>query len=222
MSRYERTTYIVIIFLLLIVSIKSCLTFANLTNKNTLLNKLNNEFKVKHNQDSSKIYSMQVEYSSNIEAAERKIMALSIMKMKKPKEIVRIVYKTKIVTEIQLSEPISVDSSLYLKLPQHFKQTNKWFSLDGEITTKGTLKIDSLNSFGTFTYAVGDTLRNGLFNRLLRNKDHVVRLHIDNPYMEVSNLANIYVREEKKWYQTAGFKLIFGAAIGFGVASSIK
>jgi hypothetical protein len=222
MSRYERTTYIVIIFLLLIISIKSCLTFSNLTNENISLNNLYNQIKVKHNEDSSKIYSMQVEYSSDIEEADRKIMALNLMQLKKPKEIVRIEYKTKVVTEIQLSEPISVDSSLYMKLPQNFSQNNKWFSLNGQITTKGSIKIDSLNSFGTFTYAVGDTLRRGLFNRLLRNKDHVVRLHIDNPYMEVSNLQNIYVRNEKKWYQTTGFKLIFGAAISFGIATAVK
>jgi hypothetical protein len=94
--------------------------------------------------------------------------------------------------------------------------------VNGQITTKGVIQIDSLNSFGTFTYAVGDTLRKGFLNRLTRKKDHVVRIHIDNPYMYVTNFDNIYIREEKRWYQTTGFKMLLGAAIGFGVASSVK
>lgn len=218
MQKFERTIYILTIILLFIFMLKSCETVAYFTKSYISANNKYNEFKVKHEKDSSKIYSMKV----NLEDANRKIMALSIIKLKNPKEIVKIVYKTKVVTEIQLSEPISVDSSLYLKLPQDFSQNNKWFSLNGQITTKGSIKIDSFNTFGTFTYGVGDTLRNGLFNRLFRKKDHVVRLHIDNPYMNVTNLENIYIREDKKWYQTRGFNILFGALIGFGVANQVK
>jgi hypothetical protein len=222
MSRHERTIYILIIFVLLIFGIKSCLSVAHLTSDNTSINNLYNEFKVKHNEDSSKIYSMQVQYASSLKDAERKNMALSLMKLKEPNEIVKIVYKTKLSTEIPLEKPVLIDTSLYIKLPQHFKRLDKWFSINGQITTQGVIKIDSLCTNGTFTYAVGDTLRKGFFNRLTRKKDHVVRLHIDNPYMQVSNLENIYVREEKKWYQTTGFKMLVGAAIGFGVATSVK
>jgi hypothetical protein len=222
MQKYERTIYIVIIFLLLILAFKSCSQIADLNANYNQVTSDYNEIKVKHNEDSSKIYSMQVEYAYNLENSERKNMALSLMKLKEPKEIVKIVYKTTLSTEIPLDKPVLIDTSLYLKLPQHFKRLDKWFIVDGQITTKGVIKIDSLNTFGTFTYAVGDTLRKGLFNRILGKKDHVVRLHIDNPYMEVSNLDNIYVREEKKWYQTTGFKMLLGAAIGFGVATSVK
>jgi len=218
MQKIERTIYIVTILLLLMFMLRSCQTVADLTNDYIYINKKYTQISVTHQKDSSKIYSMQV----NLEDANRKIMALNIIKLKNPKEIVKIVYKTKIKTEIQLAEPIMFDSSLYMKLPQQFTKKDKWFSLNGNINLKGTLVIDSFNTFGTFTYAVGDTLRNGLFNRLFRKKDHVVRLHIDNPYMNVTNLENIYIRENKKWYQTRGFNILFGAIIGFGVANQVK
>lgn len=222
MQKYERSIYIIVIFLLLIIAFKSCSQIADLNADYNQVTRDYNEIRIKHNEDSSKIYSMQVEYTSKIQDAERQNMALSLMKIKEPKEIVKIVYKSTLSTEIPLDKPIMIDTTLYIKLPQHFRRLDKWFIVDGQITTKGIIKIDSLNSFGTFTYAVGDTLRNGLFNRLIGKKDLVVSLHIDNPYMQVSNLSNIYVREEKRWYQTTGFKMLIGAAIGFGVATSVK
>lgn len=218
MHKIERTIYIVTILFLILFILRSCSIVADLNNDYIDINKKYNQISITHQKDSSKIYSMAV----NLEDANRKIIGLSLIKLKKPKEIVKIEYRTKVATEIQLSKPISVDSSLYMKLPQNFNQNNKWFSLNGVITTKGSIKIDSFNTFGTFTYAVGDTIRNGLFNRLLRKKDHIVRLHIDNPYMNVTNLENIYIREDKKWHQTRVFNILFGAVIGFGVANQVK
>ena len=222
MSNRERVIYFIIIFLLLIAAVKSCVTVAHLTSDYNTATKAYNEIKIKHNQDSSKIYSMQVQFTTKLQEAEKKALALSLMELKQPKEIVKIVYKSTLSTEIPLEKPTLIDTSLYIKLPQHFRKLDKWVFVNGQITTKGVIQIDSLNSFGTFTYAVGDTLRKGLFNRLIGKKDHVVRLHIDNPYMRVTNFDNIYIREEKKWYQTTGFKILLGAAIGYGVANSVK
>jgi hypothetical protein len=84
------------------------------------------------------------------------------------------------------------------------------------------LVIDSIVSSGTLTYSVGDTLRDGLINRLLRKKDSVVRLHIDNPTMSISNLSNIYVKKEPKWYQSTAFKIGVGVLLGIGLSSQIK
>jgi hypothetical protein len=83
------------------------------------------------------------------------------------------------------------------------------------------LKIDSIVSTGTFTYSVGDTLRNGLFNRLFRKSDSVIRLHIDNPTMSISNLSNIYMNKTPKWFQTTAFKVGVGVLIGIGLTSQI-
>jgi hypothetical protein len=84
----------------------------------------------------------------------------------------------------------------------------------GEINTKGYLQIDSLVSFANFSYAVGDTMRSGLINRILGKSDRVVRLHIDNPNIELSGMQNIYVRQQKKWYETTLFQFGAGFIVG--------
>jgi hypothetical protein len=136
--------------------------------------------------------------------------------------VVKIQYKTKVETKIQLAEPITIDSSKYIKLPIQFSDYNDWWSIDGKIDSTGCLVIDSIVSSGTLTYSVGDTLRDGLINRLLRKSDSVVRLHIDNPTMSISNLSNIYVKKEPKWYQSTAFKIGVGVLLGIGISSQIK
>lgn len=225
MQKTERIAYLILILLLLSILASTCRTIRNIS---TDYNKVANheiDLKVQHQSDSSKLYSMalnEVSYKTMLNDANSKIMALKVLKLRKPKEIVSVVYKTKIKTSVPLDTPIKFDSTLYLKLPQPFNKTEKWFSLNGKIDIKGTLIIDSLSSFGTLTYGVGDTLRHGIFNRIFRKKDHVVRLHIDNPSMEITNLSNIYVRNDKKWYQTTGFKMLIGAAIGIAFTQSVK
>ena len=222
MFKYERSTYIFVICLLCLLLFRSCAHFSELTGDYSSMIEQNRDIRVQHQSDSSKLYSLSVDYRTAIQNGDEAIAQLNVLKLKKPVEVVIIPYKTKIQTSVPLDSPIKIDSTLYLKLPQNFSKTDKWFSINGKIDIKGTLVIDSLSSFGTLTYGVGDTLRHGIFNRLLRKKDHVVRLHIDNPNMEIGNMRNIYVRENKKWYQTTGFKMLVGAAIGFGVATSAK
>jgi hypothetical protein len=136
--------------------------------------------------------------------------------------VVKIKYKTKVETKIQLAEPITIDSTSYIKLPVQFSDYSEWYSIDGKIDTTGSLVIDSIVSSGTLTYSVGDTLRDGLFNRLLRKTDSVVRLHIDNPTMSITNLSNIYVKKETKWYESTAFKVGVGVLLGIGISSQIK
>ena len=176
-------------------------------------------YKVQHLADSSQLISQAVNYQSEIDSRD---MAIKLLAIRNPKEIVKIQYETLIKTKIQLAEPITIDSSKYIKLPVEFSDYNDWYSIDGKIDTLGTLVIDSIVSSGTLTYSVGDTLRDGLINRLLRKTDSVVRLHIDNPTMAISNLSNIYVKKEPKWYQSTAFKVGIGVLLGIGISSQIK
>lgn len=176
-------------------------------------------YKVQHLADSSQLISQAVNYQSEIDSRD---MAIKLLAIRNPKEIVKIQYETLIKTKIQLAEPITIDSSKYIKLPVEFSDYNDWYSIDGKIDTLGTLVIDSIVSSGTLTYSVGDTLRDGLINRLLRKTDSVVRLHIDNPTMAISNLSNIYVKKEPKWYQSTAFKVGVGVLLGIGISSQIK
>jgi hypothetical protein len=148
-------------------------------------------------------------------------MAIKMLSIHNPKEIVKIQYETLIKTKIQLVEPIIFDSTSYIKLPVEFSDYSEWYSIDGKIDTTGILVIDSIVSSGTLTYSVGDTLRDGLINRLLRKSDSVVRLHIDNPTMSITNLSNIYVKKEPKWYQSTAFKVGVGVLLGIGISSQV-
>jgi hypothetical protein len=90
------------------------------------------------------------------------------------------------------------------------------------INRLGWLQIDSLVIPAKFTYAVGDTMRTGFFNRLFRKSDQVVRMRVDNPNVAITGMDNIYIKEDKKWHQTTAFKLGVGAIIGFGLGVSRK
>ena len=175
-------------------------------------------YKVQHLADSSKLISQAINYQSEIDSRD---IAIKLLAIRNPKEIVKIQYETLIKTKIQLAEPIIIDSSKYIKLPVEFSDYNDWYSIDGKIDSLGTLVIDSIVSSGTLTYAIGDTLRDGFINRLLRKSDSVVRLHIDNPTMSISNLSNIYVKKETKWYESTAFKVGVGVLLGIGLSSQI-
>ena len=123
-------------------------------------------------------------------------------------------------SEIPIAETEKIDSVNYLRVPVSFSKGERWFSINGQILSNGTLLIDSLVTSGQFTYSVGDTLRNGFINRLFKKSDQVVRLHIDNPNIQLQGMSNIYIKDRKKWFETTGFKIGFGALLGFGLASA--
>jgi hypothetical protein len=179
-------------------------------------------FKVSRLNDSSFIYTQNLNIKlkdAEIAKNEQEIFALRIMKIKKPNEIVRIKTRYIIKTEIPIAETKQIDSVNYLRVPVIFSKLERWFSIDGQINASGTLLIDSLVMNGQFTYSVGDTLRKGFINRIMNKSDKVVRLHIDNPNIQLAGLSNIYIKDSKKWFETTGFKIAFGAFLGFGLAS---
>ena len=204
---------------MLLIFIHTCGSNGQLTIDYRNMKQQVESYKVQHLEDSSKLISQAVNYQSEIDSRD---MAIKLLAIRNPKEIVKIQYKTKVETKIQLAKPITIDSSKYIKLPVEFSDYSEWYSIDGKIDSLGTLLIDSIVSSGTLTYSVGDTLRDGLINRLLRKTDSVVRLHIDNPTMSISNLSNIYVKKETKWYQSTAFKIGVGVLLGIGLSSQIK
>jgi hypothetical protein len=180
-------------------------------------------FKVSRLLDSSLIYTQNVNIKIKdleLQKNEQEIFALRVMKMKKPKEVIQFKTRYIIKTEIPIAETEQIDSVNYLRVPVSFSKGERWFSINGQILSNGTLLIDSLITNGQFTYSVGDTLRNGFINRLLKKSDQVVRLHIDNPNIQLSGMSNIYIKDRKKWFETTAFKIGFGALLGFGLASS--
>jgi hypothetical protein len=210
-------------FILIVILFRSCTLNREYL---TELKKQDSEiksFKISRLLDSSLIYS-QVQNikikDSELQKNEQEIFALRVMKIKKPKEVIQFKTRYIIKTEIPIAEIEQIDSVNYLRVPVSFSKGERWFSINGQILSNGTLLIDSLITPAQFTYSVGDTLRNGFINRLFNKSDQVVRLHIDNPNIQLQGMSNIYIKDRKKWFETTGFKIAFGAFLGFGLASA--
>ena len=212
-----------IIVCLIIILFRSCdLNREYITELKKQDSEINN-FKKTRLQDSSVIYTQNQNIKikdSQLKLNEQEIFALRIMKIQKPKEIIQFKTRYIIKTEIPIAETEQIDSVNYLRVPVSFSKGEKWFSINGQILSNGTLLIDSLITNGQFTYSVGDTLRNGFINRLFKKSDKVVRLHIDNPNIELQGMSNIYIKDRKKWFETTAFKIAFGAFLGLGLASA--
>ena len=144
------------------------------------------------------------------------------VKVKNASEVVRIETRTIIKTQIKLGDTVMVQGKPYIQLPKPFLKTTEWYTIGGMINRLGWLQIDSLVIPAKFTYAVGDTMRIGFVNRLLKKKDTVVRMRVDNPNVAITGMSNIYIKEDKKWHQTTAFKVGVGAIIGFGLGVSRK
>jgi hypothetical protein len=150
-----------------------------------------------------------------IQAAE--IAALELQ-LNNPVEVVKFKTRTVIKTEFKVGDTVIIDRVPHLRLPLKFYKAEKFWVIGGELTNKGSLQIDSLIMNADFTYAVGDTIRKGLFKR----RDKVIRMRIDNPNMQITGMNNIYIKQDKKWYQTTAFKVGVGALIGFGVSRAAQ
>jgi hypothetical protein len=144
------------------------------------------------------------------------------VKVKNAIEVVKIETRTIIKTQIKLGDTVMIQSKPYIQLPKPFLKTTEWYTIGGMINRLGWLQIDSLVIPAKFTYAVGDTMRTGFVNRLLKKKDTVVRLRVDNPNVQVVGLENIYIKQDKKWHQTTAFKVGVGVLIGVAVVKAVK
>jgi hypothetical protein len=144
------------------------------------------------------------------------------VKVKNASEVVKIETRTVIKTQIKLGDTVMIKMKPYIQLPKPFLKATEWYTIGGMINRLGWLQIDSLVIPAKFTYAVGDTMRTGLINRLLKKKDTVVRLRVDNPNVAITGMSNIYIKEDKKWHQTTAFKVGVGMLIGVAVVKAAK
>jgi hypothetical protein len=144
------------------------------------------------------------------------------VKVKNASEVVKIETRTVIKTQIKLGDTVMIDKQPYIQLPKPFLKATEWYTIGGMINRLGWLQIDSLVIPAKFTYAVGDTMRTGFVNRLLKKKDTVVRMRVDNPNVAITGMSNIYIKEDKKWHQTTVFKVGVGVLIGVAVVKAAK
>jgi hypothetical protein len=211
----ERSNLLTIglILMLLLLLIRTCNTLQRTEQELEQLDSANDEFTIRIANDSMKLISQ----AQTIVSSDRKYKDLEkINKSLEIKASQAVQYRTKTVvkTEFQLGETVYIDSFPHLRLPRSFGREGKWLSIGGTINRLGRLQIDSIVIPVSYTVAIGDTLRKGF---LWRKRDKVVRIGIDNPYVEVTGMNNIVVRQDKKWWQTDAAKIGLGAVLGFAI-----
>jgi hypothetical protein len=202
-----------LILMLLLMLIRTCNTLQLTEQELEQIDSANDEFTIRIAQDSMKLISQ----AQTIVSSERKYKELEqINKNLEIKASQAVQYRTKTIvkTEFQLGETVYIDSFPHLRLPRTFGREGKWLSIGGTINRLGRLQIDSIVIPVSYTIAIGDTLRKGF---LSRKRDKVVRIAIDNPYVEVTGMNNIIVRQDKKWWQTDAAKIGLGAVLGFAI-----
>ena len=164
--------------------------------------------------DSTIIYSQSLNIINKNAMIKRLRATEKELRLKKVVEVVKIQTKTKTKADVKLAEPVYVDSFPHLRLPLEFDKVDKWYSITGRINRLGFLQVDSFVTNAGLTYAVGDSVRKGILNRLFNKGDKVVRIKLDNPNMMVTGMQNIYIRQEQKWYERKGVAFLFGAVFG--------
>jgi len=184
------------------------------------------DYRLKHTiyEDSVLIASQKkiIAQGSSDAAKQAQQIAELEVKVKNASEVVKIETRTIIKTQIKLGDTVMVQGKPYIQLPKPFLKTTEWYTIGGMINRLGWLQLDSISIPAKFTYAVGDTMRTGFVNRLLKKKDTVVRLRVDNPNVQVLGLENIYIKQEKKWHQTTAFKVGVGVLIGVAAVNAVK
>ena len=207
-SNVTSLSLLVICLFLLLLLMRTCGALGEAESNAMYLDSLNNEYAVRIARDSSKIHSQGVQLA----AAGTKLRALEL---REPEVVIRYQTRTKIKTEIQLGETVYIDSFPHMRLPRYFHRPGKWLEIGGQINRLGRLQLDSIIIPVSYTVAIGDTLRKGF---LLRKRDKVVRLGIDNPYVTVTGMNNIIVPEPpKKWYETRAFAFALAGITGFAI-----
>lgn len=207
-SNISTLSLLAICLFILLLLLRTCGALAEAESNAMYLDSLNSEYTVRIARDSSRIHSQAVQLA----AAGTKLRALQL---REPEVVVRYQTRTKIKTELQLAEPVYIDSFPHLRLPRSFSREGKFLQIGGSINRLGRLQIDSIIIPVSYTVAIGDTLRKGLFSR---KRDKVVRLGIDNPYVSVTGMHNVIVAQPpKKWYETRAFAFALGGITGFAI-----
>ena len=209
-----KIVFVGVLIVLLLLLIKTC------------GNGVESDYRLKHTiyEDSVLIASQKkiIAQGSSDAAKQAQQIAELEVKVKNASEVVKIETRTIIKTQIKLGDTVMVQGKPYIQLPKPFLKTTEWYTIGGMINRLGWLQLDSISIPAKFTYAVGDTMRTGFVNRMLKKKDTVVRLRVDNPNVQVVGLENIYIKQDKKWHQTTAFKLGVGVLIGVAAVSAVK
>lgn len=215
----ERIVYLLIIVFGCLLLWDTCETKRILEQRDKIQVDSIQAFKRKALADGSAIYSQDLtiitleKENAAYKAALEKAKALGI---REPEMIIGTRFKIKQTGQMEAGEVESDkdnDSIKRLVLPYYKSRTDKWRSISIGIDTAGVLS-DTTATFAEFTYVIGDTVKAGFFNKLFGRSDKVISMKIDNPYVEVTGMDNIIIKERKRWYQTTAAKIGVGVILG--------
>ncbi len=103
-------------------------------------------------------------------------------------------------------------------VPKKFSDTtNKWYKVSGEVTKKA-VDIDSFTITNQSTVTVGYK-KSGFLGF---GRTPVVEVKNTNPYLSVSSVNNVVVKENKGFFKTTGFKIGIGVLLGLLAHNYIK
>jgi hypothetical protein len=212
---------IIIIILLVIFLFDTCnqnyklnQQIDDLNNEIDIYSDLNSDYVKTIYKDSILIYSQKINLINESKARQiinEKYLDLKKTNNKNISQLIDLKTKTKIDFEIDLKDSLVNDSGRYrLKLPKYFQQSNKYYSLNGMINRLGYLQIDSLSINTNIILFESDTIKKGLINKLFRNKDKVLRINVDNPYVNISGFNNYKINNSRNIKKDLIIAAIYG------------
>ena len=96
-----------------------------------------------------------------------------------------------------------------LAVPQRFGLKEKWFNVEGVVKKSG-LVIDSLTIPNKTTVTIGKK-KSGFLNL---SRESVVQVKNDNPYVNVTGLDNVVIKNKRPFWKSPIFTLLLGTGIG--------
>lgn len=95
--------------------------------------------------------------------------------------------------------------SEYLKIPQPWKFSDKWTSINGEVKSTG-VTIDSLITYSEPSIIMGYT------KGFLKKSKPIIDYSDSNPYSKVKDMTNVVIVKKPPFYKTPWFHRLEGAA----------
>jgi hypothetical protein len=101
-----------------------------------------------------------------------------------------------------------INGNSYLKLPQDYSFSDEFLNFSANVNTHG-LSVDNISVFNEGTITIGYK-RQGLFKPMIP----VVEVKNTNPYMKTSQVRNVVIEPEYRWYDDKKVWGAFGLLIG--------
>lgn len=209
-SKILNILFVIIILGLLILNIKSCKKHKAFTS--SVENILNYK-------DTAKVYKSKlgkyVYYNEDLKVTLKELTVtkdslinlLEDLKIKKPKNITKIITEVKYVDiPIIYKDTIPCDTFI-----EPFKYKDKWLTING-ISSNNGFFFKNLNVTSGITLVKGEK-KNGF----LKQNEEVISVISDNPYLKVNNISSYTIKPKKIFYDKWWFKtILFGTGIIVG------